>query len=384
MALARTRVVVALGIFLLINGPVPAVEITLNVVQSQSTIRFRGDYIGTAANPVNPLYAQDDTTYPTAGITDGDPTRFSNQTTLQGTITVDVDNVLSPTSIRILSAEIDGDVNGNWLPQPQLDGGGYSSEQPAAPASPADLGVKLVIFGSDAAYGAVRDLAYNVVTEIPDPDDEGPLTATPVTEAVNALGEFSSLSQNVTYLRGYFDTWLDPLLDDDRDRDDLTGDGALNQHIYDIAFDPETLTPVPDAPKSTYIVSGNQATLTIPLRIDINDEGNLSQYLDGQFVATYMIPGGLTGDYSENDFVDAADYTVWRDNLGTSNTLPNDAIGGVIGNAQYDQWKVNFGNSAGSASGISTGAVPEPASLTLICLALLGMIAGRRMGRKSN
>ena len=51
----------------------------------------------------------------------------------------------------------------------------------------------------------------------------------------------------------------------------------------------------------------------------------------------------LPGDYNGDHVVDAADYTVWRDNLGTMNVLPNDSIGGEIGSGQYDQWKTNFG-----------------------------------------
>jgi len=56
------------------------------------------------------------------------------------------------------------------------------------------------------------------------------------------------------------------------------------------------------------------------------------------------------GDYSDNGTVDAADYTVWRDKLGTSETLPNDPIGGTIGDDQYDQWKNAFGQT--SADGV--------------------------------
>src|SRR5688572_11448227 len=36
-------------------------------------------------------------------------------------------------------------------------------------------------------------------------------------------------------------------------------------------------------------------------------------------------PGPYPGDYSENLSVDAADYTVWRDRLGATFTLPNES-----------------------------------------------------------
>jgi hypothetical protein len=53
------------------------------------------------------------------------------------------------------------------------------------------------------------------------------------------------------------------------------------------------------------------------------------------------------GDYNDDGKVDAADYVVWRENAGTSNVLTNDPLGGTIGQAQYDQWRANFGAKAG-------------------------------------
>ena len=38
----------------------------------------------------------------------------------------------------------------------------------------------------------------------------------------------------------------------------------------------------------------------------------------------------LLGDYNHNGIVDAADYVVWRKNVGTSTALPNDLIGGTL------------------------------------------------------
>ncbi|MEO1497014.1 MAG: PEP-CTERM sorting domain-containing protein [Planctomycetota bacterium] len=80
-----------------------------------------------------------------------------------------------------------------------------------------------------------------------------------------------------------------------------------------------------------------------------------------QLIAT----SALSGDYNNDGVVDAADYTVWRDNLNApAGTLLNDDVGGVIGTAQYDAWRANFG---ATLPAIST-AVPEPT-----CLALLGL-----------
>ncbi len=101
--------------------------------------------------------------------------------------------------------------------------------------------------------------------------------------------------------------------------------------------------------------------------------------------------GNASGDYNDDGSVDAADYTVWRDNLGTSNVLPNDSIGGTIGTAQYDLWRSNYGASSSfmttltavvPAAPLAASAAPEPSAMLLagvLGLALSGF-AGRRRG----
>jgi hypothetical protein len=84
-------------------------------------------------------------------------------------------------------------------------------------------------------------------------------------------------------------------------------------------------------------------------------------------------PSALVGDYNGDGLVDAADYTVWRDTLGSTTDLAADGDGsGAIDAADYSLWRQNFGAGASSASLAGAGAVPEPASLVfaiglLIC-----------------
>jgi hypothetical protein len=87
------------------------------------------------------------------------------------------------------------------------------------------------------------------------------------------------------------------------------------------------------------------------------------------------VGGTLEGDYNSDGVVNAADYTLWADNLGTNNPLANDTIGGQITEAHYLQWKNNFGNVQSSASG---GAVPEPVSLVLSLVGVLFCFASGR------
>ena len=119
MAKNGIRLVAALSLSLILAEGAAAIQVTLNLVQPQSTILFRADLGGTLAAPSSPTYAQDDPAFPTVGVTDGDPSRPSNLATFQGTITVDVDNVSAPTTIQILSADMPAGVNGSWLPEVQ-------------------------------------------------------------------------------------------------------------------------------------------------------------------------------------------------------------------------------------------------------------------------
>lgn len=55
------------------------------------------------------------------------------------------------------------------------------------------------------------------------------------------------------------------------------------------------------------------------------------------------------GDFNTDGVVNIVDYTVWRNNLGASTSLPNDTTGeATVGTAQYELWKDNFDNTAGS------------------------------------
>jgi len=108
---------------------------------------------------------------------------------------------------------------------------------------------------------------------------------------------------------------------------------------------------------------------------------NLEVYLD-MAAAGMFAYSPLAGDYNDDGQVDAADYTVWRDNLNSNAPLLNETASfGVVDQADYDTWKANFGAmSAGSRSG-SVGTVPEPANVVLL-LAAWACVATRFRIRK--
>lgn len=115
----------------------------------------------------------------------------------------------------------------------------------------------------------------------------------------------------------------------------------------------------------------------------------LDFYFSGMGILT-VGPSILAGDYNNDGIVDAADYVVWRKNVGQpSQTLPNDTTGVIIGDAQYNLWRANYGNSVavpGAGSSLSSGAVPEPTTMGLVAfgIAALGwMTMGREITRFS-
>lgn len=136
---------------------------------------------------------------------------------------------------------------------------------------------------------------------------------------------------------------------------------------------PVALTSLPGAGVYATLVPDNSQ---LELNVRLGSAGlkgfSLPQLAANQVV--YLTP--IPGDYNVDGLVNAADYTVWRDNRGTSAVLPNDPTGGIIGVAQYNTWRANF-NAGGNFGPLGAAVVPEPASVML--LITLIAISSRRL-----
>jgi hypothetical protein len=98
---------------------------------------------------------------------------------------------------------------------------------------------------------------------------------------------------------------------------------------------------------------------------------NLSKLYTTGEVALTAVPGVVPGDFNNNGVVDAADYIIWRKGIGVAPTPEN-----------YNLWRANFGQTAGSGSTSAlplppspfVNAVPEPSSLAIALFATAGFL----------
>ncbi len=164
------------------------------------------------------------------------------------------------------------------------------------------------------------------------------------------------------------------------------------EHIYDDGTGPYTTGAVDlrnsgvfnDGARLGFIMQGiaHSGTITDSYGVTITN-----------FESTIGVIPSLNGDYNNDGFVDAADYTVWRDNLGTAG--PNgdgtgdDLLGipdGDVDQFDYNLWVANYGSSLSSASSASSTSsatsVPEPCTALILLAQLLGFQLTFRRSKK--
>jgi hypothetical protein len=263
----------ALGILISAANVAIGAPLTLTLTPADSHITLNALFSGI------PSQAQDGL----AGTMDSVASSPSNRTTFQGTITVDVDNVLAPTTIQIVSSAANADTSGTWFPQVRpyqdlngnMDPGEFGAppegDSEAAtntnfnPAAEADWGIRVFhpAFGVNVAYGGYRDISYNVTSDV---------------EPVVA-GQFSSLTQHFEP-DGFLDYWVAPGAGGLLGRTEAnTGDGDFYDNTA--AVSSYTVTPI----------GGGMARIDLLIPILVDDMGDtLRSTYTGQFAArTHVI-----------------------------------------------------------------------------------------------
>ncbi len=144
------------------------------------------------------------------------------------------------------------------------------------------------------------------------------------------------------------------------------------------------------------IRAGDTMSIMPGSKIDIQGSGqvtlpgdfvtSLGNYRDAGLLWGDGVPGNVNiqlvasgssdGDYNNDGTVDAADYTVWRDNLGGDAAVlsGNGSGGATVVPADYDLWKMSFGMNQSFMTVVTAGAqtasfsvspVPEPSTFVL-------------------
>jgi hypothetical protein len=87
---------------------------------------------------------------------------------------------------------------------------------------------------------------------------------------------------------------------------------------------------------------------------------------------------GLTGDFNDDFAVDAADYLVWRNQVGDlveACSGPDANCNGFVDNQDIQYWRTNYGRISSVGAGATGGMtenyvahVPEPSTLLLFAM----------------
>lgn len=214
-------------------------------------------------------------------------------------------------------------------------------------------------------------------------DDVANVSVPRLTLQVNRANDTVSLVNNTTQtfeLNGYSIESEDGLLDSGQWSSIANGsaDWLENSTTTDVLAETSLFSFMSMGPGSSVSLGG--------LLSDTSNENLKGRYttedgLQNLFHVEFVTIAGLPGDYNENGVVDLVDYTIWRNNLGASISLPNEGgtSPGVVDGDDYLFWKSQFGTSqATSLAGATT--VPEPSSGVVLVFAgvALTLVAGRR------
>ncbi len=273
-----------------------------------------------------------------------DPPVDSRLASYSGTMTIDVDDPMAPTSLAVLSTNAVAATTGDWLPEagggsegdPEIDG----DADPGLPA-PGNYGWLLDLGDLGRLDAAVRDAILNISSD-------------PI--AVSS-GQFIGEDIRIAYTQGFYDQNVNSV---------VFGDDA---GTLDLSMpDPEDPPPMNISTfLATYEVEGDIATLTIPLEFILGEGSDIEVTMTGELVGTASLAAGFAADFNKDGEVDGDDFLIWQQAFGTTSGATSntgDANGdGAVNGDDFLLWQQEFGSGV---AGQGAGGVPEPTSLGLL------------------
>ncbi len=154
---------------------------------------------------------------------------------------------------------------------------------------------------------------------------------------------------------------------------------GLDRSLFDVPLTINTVVPSNWASNLQITDGGQSINFTTYLdTISGNTYARFDVLADGMRVIISQnsgggshLPGSIPGDYNGDNVVDAADYVVWRQSLGSTTELAADGNNdGVVDQGDYDIWRQDFAQSCAPPNGmsISISNVPEPSTWAYMML----------------
>jgi hypothetical protein len=162
----------------------------------------------------------------------------------------------------------------------------------------------------------------------------------------------------------------------------LRGDYTTDSPEYTVSLSAANQTELSKSGTANLWFNGSPAAGGSISTVSISAQNSGGAYVVDQ-VFLRSLAAGVTGDYNADGTVDAADYVVWRDNLGTSNMLPNDPTPESVSMEDYGVWRASFGNSSGVGAAMHSANVPEPHAVALLLIGLAMPTSCRRSRRSA-
>jgi hypothetical protein len=179
--------------------------------------------------------------------------------------------------------------------------------------------------------------------------------------------------------------------------DTTASDGFIHRHLFWFLEDNDgssQTTPVDGLYLLAIRLRMPELANSLPVFMIFGTPGSSVSAEDDAAVPWVEEQLSLTGDYSRNGAVDAADYVMWRKTTGQTGTdLAADGDGNlVVNDSDYNLWRENFGDpvrlnvnsGAGlnAAAGFGNASVPEPASFLLVVIGCIMLGYYSQTGRQ--